>query len=96
VVFPPWISARAPGLLGLGPPSVPIVLGLSQPSLQLLDLGMEVPGVDRQLNALVLRLRELRAQLGVLDHYGQEFGGALPRIVHTVPCPTNAGVWGLA
>lgn len=70
-------SARTPDPLGLSLPGVAIPFGLGEPSPQRLDLGVQLAAVDGKLNALILHVSELLAQLNVLCHHGQEIVGAL-------------------
>jgi len=64
------VSARTPGSLGFDAPGITIPLGLGQPGAQGLDLSVKLARVDSELNALVLNLCELLAQLVVLDGHG--------------------------
>jgi len=43
--------------------------------------------VDSELDALILHVCELLAQLGILNSEGQELGSALSGVVHAVPYP---------
>jgi hypothetical protein len=86
-------SALAPVPLGLGSPGVPISLGLSQPGPVRFDLGMQLPGIHGQLDALVLDLGELLPKLRVLDNEREEFGGSLACARHAVPYSAHVGAW---
>jgi hypothetical protein len=57
---------------------------------------MQLACIHGQLDALVLRLGELLAQLGVFYDYGQELGGSLARIAHAAPPPCQCREAGLA
>ena len=94
MVRSPRQSARAPPLFGLCAPSIALALGLRQSETQGLVRGVLLTRVDRQLDALVLNLRELPAQLRILDDHGKEIGVAL--VAHSVPYPIHAGAAGLS
>lgn len=91
---PPRQSARAPPLFGLCAPGIALALGLRQSETQGLVRGVLLTRVDRQLDALVLNLRELPAQLRILDDHGKEIGAAL--VAHSVPYHTHPGAAGLS
>lgn len=74
-------------MFGLSPPGVALPLDLSQPGTKGLELGVQLARIDRQFNTLVLHVRELLAQLGVLDSEDQKLGSALCRVVHAVLYP---------
>lgn len=55
---------------------------------------MELATIDGEFDALILRLGELLAKLGVLDDHGKEVC-VLGGVGHGVPCPARGGAAGL-
>jgi hypothetical protein len=55
---------------------------------------VQLARVDGQLHALVLHVRELLAQLSILDDHGKEIGAAL--VAHSIPYPAHTGAAGLS
>jgi hypothetical protein len=68
---PPHHGPNAQALC-LCSPRVSLIRHLGELRPERLNLGLQIPGIDRQLDALVLRLGELEAELGVLGNYAQQ------------------------
>lgn len=77
IAFPSWKTVPVPGCCGYSEQS--------EISPQRLDLGVGLACIHCQLDALVLHLRELSAQLGVLGRQGeqkQSVGNGWPPMAH--------------
>lgn len=83
-----WRLPRASDPLSLSALCIPLPLSLGELGSQFGVLGVQLACIDRQLDALVLHLREGRTQLSVFDHHSKEVGAAL--VAHTVPYLANA------